>query len=687
MKTLLSFTLSVIFSINIFANPLFQYQSSGVLHTGIYFTDNSTGYITGANGSIIKTTDGGLTWEYQGNYSSHHLFNVQFINAATGFSVSPGGFFWKTTNSGSRWSAANISSSALFDLYFPNSLTGWVTGMDGIIRKTTNAGISWFTQTSGTTNTISSVYFTDVNTGWACTYDDNSSWPSTILYTSNSGNAWQTQLNAGTLDLKVLTFSSSINGWCGGAQGRLYKTTDGTSWQLTGSGVTGTINGIHFINDFTGFFTAGTGVFKTTNAGTNWNQTLNDINILHGIWFTDPNTGYVSGYSGSIYKTINAGNNWNLLSRGTDRLLNSVYFTSASTGYAAGINNMYKTTNAGAVWEQLPDGSNYKINDIFFINETTGWGVGLNGTSVYTTNAGSNWNIRSFGSYDFYTVYFQNENTGWAGGEYTYRTTNGGLNWTIQPFELCHAVFFVNSLTGWAGSWNGVGKTTNGGLNWTNYSLGVWPVGIDFFDINTGICSVALEGSIHFTSNSGANWVNRTPVVYDEYHYTRMFTGSNALTVGTHYMAYTNNSGASWRIDTIPGFPSILGAHFINANTGWLVGESGIILKTTDAGNFTFLNEQGQQLPSAHNFTSNYPNPFNPVTTITFDISSTAKNVSIDIYDLSGRFVTNIFDKQNLPAGRYETVWNGSNFASGVYLYAVKVDNEIANYRKMILVK
>lgn len=687
MKAFLTFIFAFTLSPALFSNPLFQYQSSGILNTGIYLLNNNTGYLTGANGNIIKTTNGGVTWEYQGNYSNQHLYNVKFINDNTGFTISTGGYFWRTTNGGNRWSAAIITSSPLFELYFPSSLTGWVSGMDGIIRKTTNGGFNWITQSSGTNNTIPSMYFADENTGWACTYDDNSNWPSTILYTSNSGSTWQAQLTASTLDLHAIAFSSNVNGWCGGAQGSLYKTTNGSTWQSTGSGVSGTIRGIHFIDNSTGFFTAGTGLYKTTNSGTNWNQVLNDINILYRIRFSDLNTGYVSGYNGTIYKTTNSGNNWNLLNRGINRSLNSVFFTSALTGYAAGIDNMVKTTNGGLVWEPLSEGSLYKLNSIYFVNETTGWGVGLNGTSVYTTNAGSNWNVRSFGGFDFYTVYFQNENTGWAGGEYTYKTTNGGLNWTIQPLELCHAVHFVNSQTGWASYWNGIGKTTNGGNNWTNYSFSAWPVSIDFFDINTGICSVALEGSVHFTVNSGLNWVNRTPAAFDDYHSTKMFSSSNAVTIGARHMAYTNNSGATWRIDTIPGFPAILSAAFINANTGWLVGESGIILKTTDAGNFTSISQNSELLPLRNSYTINYPNPFNPLTNILFEIGENAENVSVDIYDLNGKFISNIYYKNMLQSGKYEVRWDGSNFASGIYIYTVKADNAILSFNKMILIK
>ena len=84
-----------------------------------------------------------------------------------------------------------------------------------------------------------------------------------------------------------------------------------------------------------------------------------------------------------------------------------------------------------------------------------------------------------------------------------------------------------------------------------------------------------------------------------------------------------------------------------------------------------------------------YPNPFNPITNIGFGIKEQAY-VSLRIYDAAGRLVTTLID-ENRPAGRYDTVWNGTDgaggkVASGVYFYMLKAGS-FEETRKMILLR
>ena len=80
----------------------------------------------------------------------------------------------------------------------------------------------------------------------------------------------------------------------------------------------------------------------------------------------------------------------------------------------------------------------------------------------------------------------------------------------------------------------------------------------------------------------------------------------------------------------------------------------------------------------------NYPNPFNPITKISWQIPSTDRT-TIKIYNILGEEITKLFDKQ-VPAGKYEIVFDGSNLASGVYFYQLKSGNFVRT-KKMILLK
>jgi len=86
---------------------------------------------------------------------------------------------------------------------------------------------------------------------------------------------------------------------------------------------------------------------------------------------------------------------------------------------------------------------------------------------------------------------------------------------------------------------------------------------------------------------------------------------------------------------------------------------------------------------------ANFPNPFNPETTISFNLQS-ATNVKIDIYNIRGQLVKSLTNNR-FEKGRNSVVWNGLNNAenpvgSGVYLYKVSTQDEVQT-KKMLLLK
>ena len=94
-------------------------------------------------------------------------------------------------------------------------------------------------------------------------------------------------------------------------------------------------------------------------------------------------------------------------------------------------------------------------------------------------------------------------------------------------------------------------------------------------------------------------------------------------------------------------------------------------------------------LPEEFALKANYPNPFNPTTTIAFDVPE-ATDVTLEVYDMMGRRVATLINGQ-LNAGRYEAVWNarsdaGSMVASGVYIYRLRAGS-FESVKQMVLMK
>jgi hypothetical protein len=80
----------------------------------------------------------------------------------------------------------------------------------------------------------------------------------------------------------------------------------------------------------------------------------------------------------------------------------------------------------------------------------------------------------------------------------------------------------------------------------------------------------------------------------------------------------------------------------------------------------------------------NYPNPFNPTTTISFDLPEIS-NVSIQVYDLTGRQVATAFEGQ-LSTGHHRIHFDASSLSSGTYMYRLSAGN-LTEVRLMTLIK
>jgi hypothetical protein len=95
-------------------------------------------------------------------------------------------------------------------------------------------------------------------------------------------------------------------------------------------------------------------------------------------------------------------------------------------------------------------------------------------------------------------------------------------------------------------------------------------------------------------------------------------------------------------------------------------------------------------VPTVNGVAQNVPNPFNPITTITYDVA-TPGNVRIAIYDVAGRLVRTLVD-ESAPAGRFDAVWDGRDnrgaaVHSGVYFYRMTAPGYQSPTKKMLLLK
>jgi len=94
-------------------------------------------------------------------------------------------------------------------------------------------------------------------------------------------------------------------------------------------------------------------------------------------------------------------------------------------------------------------------------------------------------------------------------------------------------------------------------------------------------------------------------------------------------------------------------------------------------------------IPEEFTLYPNYPNPFNPTTTIRYDLPN-ASDLKLEIYNILGQKVITLVDKKQ-PAGFHAIQWDGKNstgvsVASGIYIYRVRAGGFV-KARKMLLLK
>jgi hypothetical protein len=88
--------------------------------------------------------------------------------------------------------------------------------------------------------------------------------------------------------------------------------------------------------------------------------------------------------------------------------------------------------------------------------------------------------------------------------------------------------------------------------------------------------------------------------------------------------------------------------------------------------------------PASFHLAQNFPNPFNPTTTIRYELPVTA-NVRLTVYNLRGELVRTLVEAE-MPAGYHKATFDASGLASGIYFYRLNAGAFTAT-RKMALTK
>ena len=267
--------------------------SSAATFEDIFFFDENNGWAVGANGMIIHTENGGLTWTQQ---------------------TYPG-------------------TAGLNDVWFTTDQKGYIVGNDELYLRTFDGGNTWSIATPplGSSSHLYELFFTDEQHGWICGF-----WHS--FRTTDGGDTWSI-VNAASGSNHNVFFLDADHGWITGVSGYLGHTNDGgVTWTQVTCPIEPYCVYAHSADEVTVTNSLGE-IYQTNDAGSIWIQRVTPSgNFISGLSFApaNPNVGVAVGATGLLLETVDGGKTWSNNSSVGSANLRSVDMITGSLGFICG---------------------------------------------------------------------------------------------------------------------------------------------------------------------------------------------------------------------------------------------------------------------------------------------------------------------------------------------------------------
>ena len=373
---------------------------------------------------------------------------------------------------------------------------------------------------------------------------------------------------------------------------------------------------------------------------------------------------------------------------------------------------VFRTTDGGANWKSL--GFSYSdCIDVSIVDSSHVWVAGGFSGAIYaTSNGGQTWNVQfqDTTKTDFinYIKMFDLNNGIAMGDALTdstltafLRTSDGGTHWTMVnrsatgwSFDGWRMIDFPTPTVGYffasGGPWRFY-KTTDGGSAWSLLSMG-WSKGLyvlKFYNERLGLVR-ALDGGLYRTLDGGSTW-DSLPRPSPHWGEAFSFAPGNPAKVwflDSDDLYFSSDTGRTWTAQLhVTGGPSSgRDIVFTDAQHGWLLGDKDILYRTDNGGDpmQTGIGEESRVVPKEFSLFPNYPNPFNPTTTIKYTLPEAAQ-VTLTLYSVLGQQIMVLVNERQEP-GYHEVTLRGLSLGSGVYLLRLQAGGFMAS-RKLLLAK
>jgi hypothetical protein len=389
--------------------------------------------------------------------------------------------------------------------------------------------------------------------------------------------------------------------------------------------------------------------------------------------FADSLNGWIFSDSGAYAKTTNGGKNWESGSVALPSTVSQIKSFSNNicwvvSGVYYNIYAVFYTTN-GKDWKQLtvPDSiAQRSLGSVGFSTPTRIWFPSLRG--IFTSSdLGNSWTLNSTSSgivcyiefADSLNGYLEFETSGAGGETYgcTFRTKDAGVSWDTLSFE---------SLTTY---------------------------GYKFYNPLYGFCRsdwVGMDGYPHYSYLFATfdGWKTSHEIAIPDGWWTSIFgclvypNGKQFLLTDQNRLKSYDRDISEYYITTDTSGVSIIAFESVSESYNWILASGNRLFQSV--GVPTRVNTLQLIKPIQIQLESNFPNPFNPSTSIAFDLPEAA-NVQISVFDYLGREISTILSQRE-ASGHHIVSFNGLNLPSGVYFYRL-VSGSYSSTKKMLLIK
>jgi hypothetical protein len=309
-----------------------------------------------------------------------------------------------------------------------------------------------------------------------------------------------------------------------------------------------------------------------------------------------------------------------------------------------------------------------------------------------------------------------------TGNSGIFLSTNNGVSWSaanggIPTYPLssfrpyvnieCFARIGNDLFAGLGGDVSahgyGLRHMTIGGTTWDSLGAGLPDASLIYALVPVGTTLYAWAVSfsagrgLYKSTDLGATWTNSTNGLPNLNNFTAgvqgLYVVGNTLFADTYLGDYiSTDGGGSWAPMNNSGLPStyyVNGYEVVGTTMFITVVDLSTLPATTAVwkralSEITAVRELPSSLPQSFSLGQNYPNPFNPVTTIRFQLLSSAFT-SLKVYDVLGRETSTLVNEV-LKAGSYEAHFDASALASGVYVYRLR-SGKVVETKRMVLAR